>query len=99
MSSYKNSLAKGAKPGRSLAEPQAAGDTRPQSAPKFMNKTNLFTFFKYIAIAGNIIFVLWILVNGIDEGFQGTIVQIFSYIGLILLLALNTILLFWKRKE
>jgi hypothetical protein len=63
-----------------------------------MNKTNINNLFRYIAIAGNAIYVLWILVNGISEGFKGTIVEIVSYIGLLLLLALNTVLLFRKEK-
>ncbi|MGI9034500.1 MAG: hypothetical protein ACR2GD_00545 [Pyrinomonadaceae bacterium] len=49
---------------------------------------------RYIAIAGNIIFVLWILVNAIDEGFSGVgRVEIVSYIGLLFLLTLNVFLL------
>jgi hypothetical protein len=46
-----------------------------------------------IAIFGNAIYVLWILRNGINEGFSGTIVQIVSLTGLIFLLILNIILL------
>jgi amino acid permease len=53
-----------------------------------MNKNLIFKLLRYLAILGNIVFVLWILYNGIDEGFQGTRVQIASYIALILLLIL-----------
>jgi len=63
-----------------------------------MKTTNIHNLFRYIAIAGNVIYVLWILVNGISEGFKGTIVQIVSYVGLLLLLTLNTVLLFRKEK-
>jgi hypothetical protein len=59
-----------------------------------MNNISIYNLLKYAAIAGSIIYVLWILVNGITEGFRGTIVEVVSYIGLILLLSLNIILLY-----
>ena len=62
-----------------------------------MNLKGFTTLLKYAAIAGNVLFVLWLTYNGIDEGFKGTLYQIMSYIGLTLLLALNTVLLL--RKE
>ena len=55
-----------------------------------------FKFIRYIAIFGNVIYILWILLNGIDEGFSGTTVQVVSYVGLIFLLILNIILLYRK---
>jgi hypothetical protein len=63
-----------------------------------MNRNVINNLLRYIAIAGNVIYVLWILVNGINEGFKGTTVEIVSYVGLLLLLALNTVLLFRKEK-
>jgi len=53
---------------------------------------------KYIALFGNLIFILWILYNGIDDGFRqiGNIQGIVP-LGLAILLALNCALL-WKRK-
>lgn len=48
---------------------------------------------RYVAIAGNILFALWILYNGVNEGFRGTPVEIVSYVGLVVLLPLNAILL------
>ena len=51
---------------------------------------------RYLAIAGNVLFSLWLLYNGIDEGFQATPMQLTSYIGLWALLALNTFLLYRK---
>ncbi|MBI2451972.1 hypothetical protein HYV50_02735 [Candidatus Pacearchaeota archaeon] len=43
---------------------------------------------------GNVAYILWILYNGIDEGFKDIgIVQIVSLIGLLILLALNIFLL------
>jgi len=50
-----------------------------------------------IAILGNIVFLLWITYNGIDEGFKGTNIQIASYISLLLLLILNTALIYHKK--
>jgi hypothetical protein len=53
----------------------------------------------WIAIAGNIIFILWILVNGIMEGFEGTVVEKFSYLLLIVLLGTNAFLLFQNNRK
>ncbi|MEZ5014713.1 MAG: hypothetical protein R2794_10520 [Chitinophagales bacterium] len=52
-----------------------------------------------LAKAGNILCILWILFNGIDEGFRGTKPEIISYICLMLLLALNSFLLIRYRKK
>jgi hypothetical protein len=62
-----------------------------------MNNAGIYNLFKYVAIAGNVIYILWILINGINEGFSGSIVQTVSYIGLIVLLLLNTVLLYRKK--
>jgi hypothetical protein len=51
----------------------------------------------WAALAGNILFMLWILYNGIHEHFRGTLNEKLSYIGLVGLLAINTILIFRKR--
>jgi len=64
-----------------------------------MHDNKIWFFLKYAVIAGNIIFILWILYNGIDEGFKGTMVELFSAVGLIGLLALNSILLLLKVKK
>lgn len=50
--------------------------------------------FKPIALIGNVIFIFWILYNGLDEGFASiNSVQAVSLIGLIFLLILNCVLL------
>jgi hypothetical protein len=54
------------------------------------------TVLKLIAVAGNILFILWMLYNGIDEGFRASAYQLASYVGLTLLLILNSVLLFTK---
>ncbi|MBL0340062.1 MAG: hypothetical protein IPP71_03580 [Bacteroidetes bacterium] len=53
--------------------------------------------FTWLAIIGNSLFVLWILYNGINEGFQGTAIEKFSYIALMGLLAVNAMLLLRQR--
>lgn len=62
-----------------------------------MEKGQIFNILKLVAICGNVVYILWILWNGIDESFSGTIVQIISYIGLIVLLILNILLLYRKK--
>jgi uncharacterized membrane protein len=52
---------------------------------------------QYIAILGNVIYIFWILYNGIDEGFQGGPVAIVSFIGLFCLLILNIFLIHNKN--
>ncbi len=57
---------------------------------------NLLSLLKYCALAGNALFILWMLYNGIDEGFRATPYQLASYVGLTLLLLLNSVLMFAK---
>jgi hypothetical protein len=63
-----------------------------------MKNINLYNLFKYVAVTGNVLFILWVTYNGIDEGFSGTLVQKMSYAGLLLLLALNSVLILRKEK-
>jgi len=56
-------------------------------------KSPLLVLLSWAAVAGNILFVLWILYNGINAGFQGALLEKISYFSLIGLLAVNTILL------
>ena len=56
-------------------------------------------FLRNLAISGNILFILWIVRNGIDEwGSPVTPVQAASYLFLVALLALNIALLWPRRK-
>ena len=49
---------------------------------------------KYIALLGNALYILWIVYNGIDEGFQAIgSLQAFVLGGLIILLVINLVLL------
>lgn len=52
---------------------------------------------KYLAILGNIAFILWITYNGIDEGFKATPLQLVSYLSLTALLILDSYLLSRKK--
>ena len=62
-----------------------------------MDKNDIYNFFKTIAIIGNILFILWMLYNGMDEGFKAGPVELVSIVGLIGLLILNTILIARKK--
>ena len=57
---------------------------------------SLSRILKYCAVAGNVRFILWMLYNGMDEGFRATPYQLASYLGLTLLLLLNAVLLLQK---
>ena len=48
---------------------------------------------RYAAIVGDGVFVLWVLRNGLEQGFRGTPVELASSLGLIVLLILNAVLL------
>jgi len=63
-----------------------------------MKNISLYSLFKYLAIAGNVLFILWVTYNGIDEGFSGTLPEKASYVSLMLLLVLNMVLILRKGK-
>jgi len=50
-------------------------------------------FLRNITIIANVVFVLWLLSNGINEGFHATRAQLASYICLVVLFGLNTYLI------
>jgi hypothetical protein len=52
----------------------------------------------YAAVAGNGLFILWLLYNGMDEGWRATPYQLLSYAGLTVLLILNTYLVLRKAR-
>lgn len=62
-------------------------------------KSPLTELISLLAIAGNIIFVLWILYNGINESFQGTMIEKISYVTLMELLSVNAFLLIRNRRQ
>ena len=61
--------------------------------------SQMYRSLRFAAISGNIIFVLWILRNGINEGFSGTPLEIAPYVGLMLLLVLNALLLSGRQAK
>ena len=62
-------------------------------------KLPIIELLSWLAIAGNILFVLWILYNGINESFQGTMIEKISYITLMGLLTVNALLLIRKNRK
>ena len=52
---------------------------------------------RFGAIAADLLFILWIVRNGIDEGFAARGAELASYIALVLLLALNVTLI-WRSR-
>lgn len=56
------------------------------------NKPQL-TLLRYAAISGNVFFILWMLFNGINEGFKATSAEKITYLSMFVLLAINSILL------
>jgi len=44
-------------------------------------------------------FFLWILYNGINKSFQGTPLEIISYIGLMIVLLVNAFLLYNRQRK
>ena len=54
---------------------------------------------KFMAVAGNMLLILWMLYNGVDEGFRASAYQLLSYIGLTILLLLNSYLILSADKK
>lgn len=46
-----------------------------------------------VAITGNILFMLWVTFNALEDHFSGTLYQKLSYVGLMTLLGINTLLI------
>ncbi|MEI7523547.1 MAG: hypothetical protein WCJ95_04410 [Mariniphaga sp.] len=63
------------------------------------NKIPWIQVLSLLAITGNILFVLWVTMNGLKEHFQGTIFEKLSYIGLMGLLGMNTFLIVHFKKK
>ena len=60
---------------------------------------NLIPLMKFAAIAGNILFMLWMTYNGLKEHFSGTLHEKVSYVGLMCLLILNSWLILSAEKQ
>ncbi len=61
--------------------------------------SSFIKFVSYMTVFGNLIFVLWILFNGIKENFEGTLIEKVSYAGLMGLLISSSILILRKSKN
>jgi len=59
--------------------------------------TRVRSWLRYAAVAGNVVYLLWIIRNGIEQGFRGRPVEVVSWVGLLVLLILNAALL-WHRQ-
>jgi hypothetical protein len=59
----------------------------------------LISLLRYAALTGNVIFSLWITYNGLKAGFSGTIYEKLSYVGLMVLLTLNSFLILGRMKK
>ena len=65
-----------------------------------MRDSKRYNMLQYIAILGNVIYILWVLYNGIDEGFRNIgSVQSIALLGLIVLLILNITIIYHLRKS
>ena len=62
------------------------------------NKQSIF-FLRYAAMVGNALFILWILFNGIKEGFKAPLTENFHYIAVMELLAINIFLLLSRTQQ
>ena len=62
-------------------------------------KSILMEMLSLLAIAGNMLFLFWILYNGINENFQATTIEKMSYVTLMGLLTVNAFLLFRNRRN
>ena len=65
----------------------------------FMRNKQSISFLRYAAIVGNFLFILWILFNGIKEGFKAPLTENFHYVAVMGLLAINTVLLFSRTQQ
>lgn len=55
--------------------------------------TRVRSWLRYVGIVGNVVYFLWIVRYGIDQGFRGSLVEVISLTGLLVLLFLNVALL------
>ncbi len=56
-------------------------------------KSPLIVLLSWAAVAGNILFILWVSFNAIDDEFRGTLPEKISYITLMGLLVTNAFLI------
>jgi hypothetical protein len=59
----------------------------------------LFLLLRASAIAGNLLFILWVLFNAMDSGWKGTKAEAASAVFLIALLATNICLILYPKQN
>ena len=64
-----------------------------------VHNKQLLSFLRYVAGVGNALFLLWILFNGIMAGFKAPLTEIFYYVRVMALLAINSILLLSSKTQ
>ena len=67
-----------------------------------MRNNQLIFLLKCAVIIGNTLFILWILYNGLNAGFKGTLPEKISFFTLCVIFILNTVLLCsgsWKKES
>ncbi len=64
----------------------------------FMRNKQSIPFLKYAATVGNVVLMVWILFNGVNEEFKAPLAEKFYYIGVMTILAINSILLIKTNK-
>ena len=57
-----------------------------------MQKKTSALLMRFVAVFGNLLFILWIIYNAVHEGLRGTMPEIISCLVLMGLLALNSYL-------
>ncbi|KAA2256002.1 hypothetical protein F0L68_27900 [Solihabitans fulvus] len=80
-------------------EPGPIRRTWLRSAGWFIGKEIMLVWLRMFAIAFSVLFILWIVYNGIESGFAGTMPEKVSYVGLVVLLTINIILLSRRRRQ
>ena len=61
------------------------------------NTNELIQLVRYAVICGNVFIILWMLFNGIHEGFKASAVEKFIYLSMFVLLAINSMLHFSNK--
>jgi hypothetical protein len=58
------------------------------------NKSPTYKIIRSLVILGDILYFLWIFYNGIDDDFHASPMQLVSYVGILILLVVNAIIIY-----
>lgn len=67
------------------------------ASKKTKNSVDATTVIKYVALIGNGLYILWVILKGVSQGFQWTPAQIMTYVFLLFLMGINIFLLVSKE--